>query len=94
MYDVICRHLSACLLYCAALEAVAGAWRGQLWFGCPYRCLTDTTGVNISHHGHGAGLWWSQFKIDTHRRRARGMFSHLFFFISQLCCAVMKRRGA
>lgn len=57
MYDVICSLLSACVLYWTVLEAVAGPWQGELWFGCPYRCLTDTTGVNISHRDYEGGLW-------------------------------------
>lgn len=58
MYDVICSRLSACMLYRTVLEATAWPWPAALWFGCPHRCLTDTTGVNISHRVYGGGLWW------------------------------------
>lgn len=49
--DVICSRLSACALCWTALEVEAGLWQAAMWFGCPCRCLTDTPGVNISHHG-------------------------------------------
>lgn len=57
MYDVIRSRLSARVLYWSVAEAVAGPWRGRLWLGRPYRCLTDTTGVNISHRDYEGGLW-------------------------------------
>ena len=72
MYDVIRSRLSACVLYWPVLEAAAGPWRGALWFGCPYGCLADTTGVDISHGDYGRGLWWSLHKTEREREACLG----------------------
>lgn len=91
MYDVICRRLSACVLYWTVLEAVAGPWQrgGELWFGRPHRCLTDTTGVNISHRDFGGGLWWRGIEREGEREereeRARERERHVLAHISKKC---------
>lgn len=56
-------------------EAIAGLWQQVLWFGCPYRCLTDTTGVDISHQDNGGGSAVVERERGRERKGGRACLS-------------------